>query len=93
MTDLEARRRVVVIRRLLTGEVMMSAEDNGITVDEYAVLVPNTDYEILSLGQCEYVSKLWRQAPARLAQDHLRKRQPTFRRCRARKPSAGGKGR
>ena len=63
----EARRRVVVIRRALTGEVMMSGEDDGqqvlafieadkkagkgITGYEYAVLVTNTDYEILSLGQ------------------------------------------
>jgi hypothetical protein len=63
----ETKRRVVVIRRALTGEVMMSAEDDGqqvlafieadkkagkgITGYEYAVLVTNTDYEILSLGQ------------------------------------------
>jgi hypothetical protein len=63
----EARRRVVVIRRALTGEVMMCGEDDGqqvlafieadkkagkgITGYEYAVLVTNTDYEILSLGQ------------------------------------------
>jgi len=63
----ETRRRVVVIRRALTGEVMMSGEDDGqqvlafieadkkagkgITGYEYAVLVTNTDYEILSLGQ------------------------------------------
>ena len=63
----EKRRRVVVIRRALTGEVMMSTEDNGqqvlafieadkkagkgITGYEYAVLVTNTNYEILSLGQ------------------------------------------
>ena len=63
----EARRRVVVIRRPLTGEVMMSGEDSGqpvlafveadkktgqgITGYEYAVLVTNTNYEILSLGQ------------------------------------------
>ncbi len=67
LTGWETRRRVVVIRRPLTGEVMMSAEDNGqqvlafieadkkagkgITGYEYAVLVTNTDYEILSLGQ------------------------------------------
>jgi hypothetical protein len=63
----ETRRRVVVIRRALTGEVMMSGEDDGqqvlafieadkkagkgITGYEYAVLVTNSDYEILSLGQ------------------------------------------
>jgi hypothetical protein len=63
----ETRRRVVVIRRALTGEVMMAGEDDGqqvlafieadkkagkgITGYEYAVLVTNTDYEILSLGQ------------------------------------------
>ena len=63
----ETKRRVVVIRRALTGEVMMSSEDDGqqvlafieadkkagkgITGYEYAVLVTNTDYEILSLGQ------------------------------------------
>jgi len=63
----ETRRRVVVIRRALTGEVMMSGKDDGqqvlafieadkkagkgITGYEYAVLVTNTDYEILSLGQ------------------------------------------
>ncbi len=63
----ETKRRVVVIRRALTGEVMMSSEDDGqqvlafieadkkagqgMTGDEYAVLVTNTDYEILSLGQ------------------------------------------
>jgi hypothetical protein len=63
----ETRRRVVVIRRALTGDVMMSGENDGqqvlsfieadkkagkgITGYEYAVLVTNTDYEILSLGQ------------------------------------------
>jgi hypothetical protein len=63
----ETKRRVVVIRRALTGEVMMSGEDDGqqvrafieadkkagkgITGYEYAVLVTNADYEILSLGQ------------------------------------------
>ena len=63
----ERQRRVVVIRRALTGEVMMTGEDDGqhvlafieadkkagkgITGDEYAVRVTNTDYEILSLGQ------------------------------------------
>lgn len=63
----ERQRRVVVIRRALTGEVMMTGEDDGqhvlafieadkkagkgITGYEYAVLVTNTDDEILSLGQ------------------------------------------
>ena len=57
----ETRRRVVVIRRALTGEVMMAGEDDGqqvlafievdkkagkgITGYEYAVLVTNTDYD------------------------------------------------
>ena len=60
-------RRVVVIRRPIKGEIILSGEDNGqqllgfieadrrsgkeITGYEYAVLVTNTDYEILSLGQ------------------------------------------
>ena len=60
-------RRVVVIRRPIKGEIVLSGEDNGqqllgfieadrragkeITGYEYAVLVSNTDYEILSLGQ------------------------------------------
>jgi hypothetical protein len=63
----ESTRRVVVLRRALTGEVMVAADDDGqqllafveadrkagkgITGYEYAVLVTNTDYEILSLGQ------------------------------------------
>jgi hypothetical protein len=63
----ETRRRVVVIRRALTSEVMMSAEDDGqqvlafieadkkagqgMTGYEYAVLVTHTDHQILSLGQ------------------------------------------
>jgi Transposase DDE domain group 1 len=63
----ETKRRVVVIRRALTGEVMMSGEDDGqqvlafieadkkagkgITGYEYAILVTNADYGILSLGQ------------------------------------------
>jgi hypothetical protein len=63
----ESTRRVVVLRRALTGELMVAAEDEGqqllafveadrkagkgITGYEYAVLVTNTDYEILSLGQ------------------------------------------
>ena len=60
-------RRVVVIRRPIKGEIVLSGEDNGqqllgfieadrragkeVTGYEYAVLVSNTDYEILSLGQ------------------------------------------
>ena len=67
LTGWETRRRVMVIRRPLAGELMMSGEDDGqqvlafieadkkagkgITGYEYAVLVTNTDYEILSLGQ------------------------------------------
>ena len=62
-----SKRRVVVLRRALSGEIMMAGEDDGqqllafveadrnsgkgITGYEYAVLVTNTDYEILSLGQ------------------------------------------
>ena len=61
------QRRVVVLRRALTGEIVMAGEDHGqqllafveadrktgkgITGYEYAVLVTNTDYEILTLGQ------------------------------------------
>ncbi len=61
------QRRVVVIHRALTGEVMMTGEDDGqhvlafieadkkagkgITGYKYPVRVTNTDYEILSLGQ------------------------------------------
>ena len=60
-------RRVVVLRRPLMGEVMVAGDDDGqqllafveadrkagkgITGYEYAVLVTNTDYEVLSLGQ------------------------------------------
>jgi hypothetical protein len=60
-------RRVVVLRRALTGEVMVAGDDHGqqllafveadrkaakgITGYEYAVLVTNTDYEIVGLGQ------------------------------------------
>jgi hypothetical protein len=60
-------RRVVVIRRPIKGEMVLSGEDNGqqllgfieadrrtgkeITGYEYAVLVTNTNYEILGLGQ------------------------------------------
>ena len=61
------KRRVVVLRRALTGEVVVEGEDEGqqllafveadrkagkgITGYEYAVLVTNTDYEVLGLGQ------------------------------------------
>ena len=61
------KRRVVVLRRALTGEIMAAGEDDGqqvlafveadrrggkgITGYEYAVLVTNTDHEVLSLGQ------------------------------------------
>jgi hypothetical protein len=61
------KRRVVVLRRALTGEMMVEGDDGGqqvlafveadrkggkgITGYEYAVLVTNTDYEVLSLGQ------------------------------------------
>jgi hypothetical protein len=61
------KRRVVVLRRPLMGEVVVEGEDDGqqmlafveadrktgkgITGYEYAVLVTNTDYEVLSLGQ------------------------------------------
>jgi hypothetical protein len=67
LTGWERKRRVVVIRRALSGEVMMSGEDDGqqerafieadkkagkgITGYEYAVRVNHTDEEILSLGQ------------------------------------------
>jgi hypothetical protein len=60
-------RRVVILRRALVGEVMVEGEDDGqqllafvesnrkdgrgITGYEYAALVTNTDYEVLSLGQ------------------------------------------
>jgi hypothetical protein len=61
------KRRVVVLRRPLLGEVVVEGDDDGqqvlafveadrktgkgITGYEYAVLVTNTDYEVLSLGQ------------------------------------------
>ena len=67
LTGWETKRRVVVLRRALKGEIMIAGEDDGqqrlafveadrkagkqITGYEYAVLVTNTDYEILSLGQ------------------------------------------
>lgn len=63
----QQKRRVVVLRRPLMGEVVVAGEDDGqqllafveadrktgkgITGYEYAVLVTNTDYEVLSLGQ------------------------------------------
>jgi len=63
----QGKRRVVVLRRPLLGEVVVEGEDDGqqmlafveadrktgkgITGYEYAVLVTNTDYEVLSLGQ------------------------------------------
>ncbi|MGH8436785.1 MAG: transposase [Pseudomonas sp.] len=67
LTSWETKRRVVVLRRPLKGEIMIAGEDDGqqllsfveadrkagkqITGYEYAVLVTNTDYEILGLGQ------------------------------------------
>ena len=67
LTGWEETRRVVVLRRPIQGEVLLAGEDNGqqllgfieadrrdgkqITGYEYAVLVTNTDYEILGLGQ------------------------------------------
>ena len=62
------KRRVVVLRRALTGGIVVAGEPDerqqllafveadrragkGITGYEYAVLVTNTDYEILTLGQ------------------------------------------
>lgn len=63
----EQPRRVAVLRRPLKGEIVLAGEDSGqqmlgfieadrragkeITGYEYAVLVTNTDYGILSLGQ------------------------------------------
>ncbi len=60
-------RRVIVLRRALTGEVLLAAQDNAqgllgfveahrkggkrVTGYEYAVLVTNLDHEILALGQ------------------------------------------
>ena len=67
LTGWETKRRVVVLRRPLIGEVMMTGDDDSqpflafveadrkagkqITGYEYAVRVTNTDYEIVSLGQ------------------------------------------
>ena len=67
LTGWEGQRRVVVMRRPLKGEMLVAQEENGqqllgfieadrkagkrITGYEYAVLVTNLEYEILSLGQ------------------------------------------
>jgi hypothetical protein len=67
LTGWQAKRRVVVLRRALKGEVVVAGENEGqqllafieadrntgkgITGYEYAVLVTNTDYEVLGLGQ------------------------------------------
>ena len=67
LTGWAEARRVVVLRRPIKGGIVLAGEDNGqqwlgfieadrragkeITGYEYAVLVTNTDYEILSLGQ------------------------------------------
>ena len=69
LTGWQHKRRVVVLRRPLMGEIAVSAEDTddrqqqfafveadrkagkGITGYEHAVLVTNTDHEVLSLGQ------------------------------------------
>lgn len=65
----QQKRRVVVLRRPLLGEIVVEGQDEdsgqqllafveadrksgkGITGYEYAVLVTNTDYEVLGLGQ------------------------------------------
>ena len=67
LTGWQSARRVVVLRRPLTGEVLVAGTDQeqqllafveadrkagkAITGYEYAVLVTNTDHAILSLGQ------------------------------------------
>ena len=67
LTGWRQKRRVVVLRRPLMGEIAVSDADDsqqqfafveadrkagkGITGYEHAVLVTNTDYEVLSLGQ------------------------------------------
>jgi len=67
LTGWEDTRRVVVLRRPLQGEMLLAQEQDGqqllgfieadkkggkhLTGYEYAVLVTNLDYEILSLGQ------------------------------------------
>jgi len=67
LTGWVAKRRVIVLRRPLKGEIMIAGEDDGqqllgfveadrktgkqITGYEYAVLVTNTGYDTLALGQ------------------------------------------
>lgn len=67
LTGWEKKRRVVVLRRPLAGEIVIEGDHDGqqllafieadrktgkgITGYEYAVLVTNTAYEVLSLGQ------------------------------------------
>jgi len=67
LTGWAEARRVIVLRRPIRDEIVITGEDNGqqvlgfieadrragkqITGYEYAVLVTNTEYEILSLGQ------------------------------------------
>jgi hypothetical protein len=68
LTGWQQKRRVVVLRRPLTGEIVIAGEEDtgqqllafveadrksgkGITGYEYAVLVTNSDYEVMSLGQ------------------------------------------
>jgi hypothetical protein len=67
LTGWEGKRRVVVLRRPLQGEMLVAQEDLGqqwlgfieadrkgakrITGYEYAVLVTNLDHEVLALGQ------------------------------------------
>ena len=67
LTGWTVKRRVVVLRRPLKGEIVIAGEDDGqqllgfiaadrktgkqITGDEYAVLVTNTGYDALALGQ------------------------------------------
>jgi hypothetical protein len=69
LTGWQKRRRAVVLRRPLMGELVVAGDDTedgqqvlafieadrkagrGITGYEYAVVVTNTDYEVLSLGQ------------------------------------------
>ncbi len=67
LTGWERKRRVVVLRRPLSGEIVLSGERDGqqclafveadrkagkaITGYEYAVLVTNTEYEVMSMGQ------------------------------------------
>ena len=67
LTGWNTKRRVIVLRRPMTGEILVAGEQDGqqllafieadrktgkaITGYEYAVLVTNTDYEVLTLGQ------------------------------------------